>query len=58
MMDDGVQLHGGAGYMQEYPICRMFTDARIQRILAGSSEVMKLIIGRDIFSQKYRPFLA
>lgn len=53
-VDEGVQLHGGAGYMQEYPICGMFTDARINRILAGSSEVMKLIIGREIFSQKYQ----
>ena len=56
MMDLGVQLHGGAGYMKEYPICRMFTDARINRILAGSSEVMKHIIGREVFSQKYRSF--
>ncbi len=54
MMDEGVQLHGGAGYMDEYPISRMFTGSRINRILAGSSEVMKLIIGRDIFSQNYR----
>ncbi len=54
MMDEGVQLHGGAGYMEEYQICNMFTDARISRILAGSSEVMKLIIGRDIFSQNYK----
>ncbi len=53
MLDLGVQLHGGAGYMQEYPICTMFTDARINRILAGSSEIMKLIIGRDIFSENY-----
>ena len=53
MMDEGVQLHGGAGYMEEYPICRMFQDARINRILAGSSEVMKLIIGRDVFSEHY-----
>ena len=58
MVDEGVQLHGGAGYMQEYPICGMFTDARINRILAGSSEVMKLIIGREIFSQKYQSPLA
>ena len=58
MMDEGVQLHGGAGYMQEYPICNMFTGARINRILAGSSEVMKLIIGRDVFSQNYRSLLA
>jgi len=53
MVDEGVQLHGGAGYMEEYPICGMFTGARINRILAGSSEVMKLIIGRDVFSDKY-----
>jgi len=53
MLDLGVQLHGGAGYMDEFPISRMFTDARINRILAGSSEVMRLIIGRDIFSQNY-----
>ena len=58
MMDEGVQLHGGAGYMQEYPICNMFTGARINRILAGSSEVMKLIIGRDVFSQNYKSLLA
>lgn len=56
-VDEGVQLHGGAGYMQEYPICGMFTGARITRILAGSSEVMKIIIGRDIFSQNYRSSL-
>ncbi|SDU04338.1 acyl-CoA dehydrogenase [Pseudomonas pohangensis] len=54
MLDLGVQLHGGAGYMKEYPICNMFTDARVNRILAGSSEIMKLIISRDIFSEKYR----
>jgi acyl-CoA dehydrogenase len=53
MLDLGVQLHGGAGYMKEYPICNMFTDARINRILAGSSEIMKLIISRDIFSETY-----
>jgi len=57
MMDLGVQLHGGAGYMKEYPICNMFTDARINRILAGSSEIMKLIISRDIFSDDYSSIL-
>ncbi len=56
--DLGVQLHGGHGYMDEYPISHMFTDARINRILAGSSEVMRLIIGRDVFSQNYRSMLA
>ncbi len=54
MMDLGVQLHGGAGYMREYRISRMFTDARVNRILAGSSEIMKLIIGRDVFSDNYK----
>ncbi|MCV6622346.1 MAG: acyl-CoA dehydrogenase family protein [Cellvibrionaceae bacterium] len=57
MLDLGVQLHGGAGYMKEYPICNMFTDARINRILAGSSEIMKLIIGRDVFSENYQSIL-
>jgi len=49
--DEGVQLHGGAGYMDEYPISRVYTDARITRIFAGSSEIMKLIIARSIFDQ-------
>ena len=53
MMDLGVQLHGGAGYMSEYRICNMFQGARINRILAGSSEIMKLIISRQVFSDKY-----
>lgn len=57
MVDEGVQLHGGAGYMKEFEICRLFTNARINRILAGSSEIMKLIIGREIFSDNYKPFL-
>jgi len=48
IMDDCVQLHGGAGYMDEYPICRMYLDARISRIYAGSSEVMREIIARSI----------
>lgn len=56
-LDAGVQLHGGAGYMMEYPICRMFNDGRVMRILAGTSEVMKLIIGRSLFSDSYEPFL-
>jgi acyl-CoA dehydrogenase len=57
VVDEGVQLHGGAGYMEEYPISRMYTDARVTRIYAGSSEVMKLIIGRDIYRGDYTPFI-
>ncbi len=54
--DLGVQLHGGAGYMDEYPISRQFTDARISPIYAGASEVMKLIISRDCLGDGYEPF--
>ena len=54
--DLGVQLHGGAGYMDEYPISRQFTDARIAPIYAGASEVMKLIISRDCLGDAYEPF--
>lgn len=54
--DIGVQLHGGAGYMDEYPISRQFTDARISPIYAGTSEVMKLIISRDCLGERYVPF--
>lgn len=48
MVDAGVQLHGGAGYMEEYRICRMYTDSRVNRILAGANEVMKEIISRSV----------
>ncbi len=48
VVDEGVQLHGGAGYMEETRICRMYTDARISRIYAGTSEIMKEIIGRGL----------
>ena len=48
VMDVCVQLHGGAGYMDEYRISHMFTDARVSRIYAGSSEIMKEIIARGI----------
>jgi acyl-CoA dehydrogenase len=48
VMDECVQLHGGAGYMNEYRISHMFTDARVSRIYAGSTEIMKEIIARSI----------
>jgi alkylation response protein AidB-like acyl-CoA dehydrogenase len=48
VVDECVQLHGGAGYMDEYPISRLYTNARISRILAGSNEIMREIIGRSL----------
>ena len=48
VVDACVQLHGGAGYMDEFPICRMYLNARVSRIYAGSSEVMREIIARSI----------
>ena len=46
--DHCVQLHGGAGYMDEYPVSRMYTAARVSRIYAGSSEIMREIVARSI----------
>jgi alkylation response protein AidB-like acyl-CoA dehydrogenase len=43
-----VQLHGGYGYMMEYPIARAYVDARIQTIYGGTTEIMKEIIGRSL----------
>ena len=48
VVDACVQLHGGYGYMLEYPIATMYTDARIQTIYGGTTEVMKEIIGRHL----------
>jgi alkylation response protein AidB-like acyl-CoA dehydrogenase len=48
VVDACVQLHGGAGYMDEYRISRLYTDARVMRIFAGTSEIMKEIIGRSL----------
>lgn len=47
-VDLGVQLHGGYGYMREYPIARAWADARITRIYGGTSEIMKEIVGRSL----------
>ncbi|PZQ24531.1 MAG: acyl-CoA dehydrogenase [Sphingopyxis macrogoltabida] len=47
-VDAALQLHGGAGYMNEYPIARLWRDARVQRIHGGTSEIMREIIGRSL----------
>lgn len=48
VMDECVQLHGGYGYMWEYPITRAFADARVQRIYGGTNEIMKEVITRSM----------
>jgi alkylation response protein AidB-like acyl-CoA dehydrogenase len=48
VVDRCVQLHGGYGYMLEYPIARAYADARVTRIYGGSNEIMKEIVGRSL----------
>jgi acyl-CoA dehydrogenase len=48
VIDECLQLFGGYGYMTEYPIARLYADARVQRIYAGSNEIMKALIARSL----------
>ncbi|WP_068076662.1 acyl-CoA dehydrogenase family protein [Novosphingobium lentum] len=48
VLDQCVQLHGGAGYMDEYPVSRLFTAGRLHRIFAGTAEIMRMQIGRAL----------
>ncbi|MGD9606948.1 MAG: acyl-CoA dehydrogenase family protein [Leucobacter sp.] len=52
ILDQGVQLHGGYGYMMEYPIARAFLDARVHRIYGGTNEVMREIVARAVTGRK------
>ncbi|MGB4342837.1 MAG: acyl-CoA dehydrogenase family protein, partial [Moraxellaceae bacterium] len=46
--DACLQMHGGYGYMVEYPVARAYVDARIQRIYGGANEIMKEVIARSL----------
>jgi acyl-CoA dehydrogenase len=48
IVDECLQLHGGYGYMNEYPIARMYADSRVQRIYGGTNEIMKILIARSL----------
>jgi len=48
VLDECLQLHGGYGYMLDYPIARAWADGRVQRIYGGSNEIMREIIGRSL----------
>jgi acyl-CoA dehydrogenase len=52
VLDTGVQLHGGYGYIMEYPIARAFTDARVHRIYGGTNEIMRDLVGRQIVGKR------
>lgn len=55
VVDHVLQMFGGYGYMEEYPIARIWRDARVQRIYGGSNEVMKDLIGRSIVTGSGTP---
>ncbi len=50
-IDDCLQLFGGYGYTVEYPISRFYTDARVQRIYGGSSEIMRELVARTLLGR-------
>ncbi len=50
-IDECLQLHGGYGYMWEYPVARAYADARVQKIYAGTNEIMKVIIARSLMER-------
>lgn len=52
VLDMGVQLHGGYGYIMEYPIAKAFTDARVHRIYGGTNEIMRDLVGRQIVGKR------
>jgi long-chain-acyl-CoA dehydrogenase len=52
VLDDCLQLHGGYGFMQEYAVAEMWTDARVQRIYGGTNEIMKELIARSFVDRK------
>jgi len=52
VLDIGVQLHGGYGYITEYPIARAYLDARVHRIYGGTNEIMRDIVSRQIVGKR------
>jgi long-chain-acyl-CoA dehydrogenase len=52
VLDICLQMHGGYGFMQEYAVAEMWTDARVQRIYGGTNEIMKELIARGFVEKK------
>lgn len=53
VVDLALQIHGGYGYMKDYPIERMYRDCRIMRLYEGTNEIQKMVISRSVISEKY-----
>jgi alkylation response protein AidB-like acyl-CoA dehydrogenase len=51
VVDRALQLHGGYGYLQDYPIERFWRDLRVHSILEGTNQIMRVIVGRDMLRQ-------
>jgi isovaleryl-CoA dehydrogenase len=51
MASEGIQLLGGNGYINDYPMCRLWRDAKLYEIGAGTSEIRRMLIGRELFSE-------
>jgi acyl-CoA dehydrogenase len=49
--DRGVQIHGGAGYINDYPVERFYRDVRLLRLYEGTTQIQQLIIGRELLRQ-------
>jgi hypothetical protein len=49
--DEALQLHGGYGYLQDFPVERFLRDSRVHRILEGTNEIMRLIIARQLLGK-------
>jgi alkylation response protein AidB-like acyl-CoA dehydrogenase len=51
VVDAAVQIHGGYGYTEEYPVAKLYRDARVQRIYEGTSEIQRMVIARQLLRE-------
>ena len=51
VVNEALQIHGGYGYLRDYPIERMLRDVRVHQILEGTNEIMRVIVARDLLKE-------
>ena len=51
IVNDALQMHGGYGYLRDYPLERMLRDVRVHQILEGANEIMRVIVARDLLKE-------